>query len=65
MKKYRVKFTKEQMDAFRFVGSVGGSTTASKYGPKHMGEIGRKGANSRWGRRKSSNNEYGENAEKR
>ena len=54
--KNKRKLTKEEKRAYAIVGSLGGKATAKKHGKKHMQEIGRKGAEKRWG--KSGNKKW-------
>ena len=45
------KPSKEVSAAFALVGSMGGKATAKKHGKKHMKEIGKRGAEKRWGKK--------------
>lgn len=49
------KLTKAEREAFARVGSMGGRTTVKNKGKKHMSEIGKKGAQTRWGNKEKNN----------
>ncbi len=44
--------TDAEREAFALVGRHGGRATVKKHGKGHMAEIGKKGAEKRWGKKK-------------
>lgn len=50
--KPKKKVSKEVSDAYAIVGRAGGKATAKRLGKKGMAELGRKGAEKRWGKKK-------------
>lgn len=48
-KKPDKKIPQKLRDAYALVGKIGGKATAKKLGKKGMAELGRRGANKRWG----------------
>jgi len=47
--------TEQEKEAFALVGRHGGRATLKKHGKKHMSEIGKKGAEKRWGKNNKNN----------
>ena len=48
----KLNLTDEQRSALSAIGSAGGKTTAARKGKRYMREIGRRGAEKRWGKPK-------------
>lgn len=47
------KLTEEERAAFALVGRYGGQATSKKHGNEYMAEIGKRGSEKRWGKKKS------------